>query len=135
MVVVLVTCPDAAAARRIAEAVVARRLAACVNVLPGVDSIFWWQGRIDRAREVLLVIKTTRAHFAALRRAVIALHPYKVPEIIALPLVAGHAPYLRWVAASLRGEQTRIVNPHTTTWRRAPHQRVGVGARRPSLPP
>ena len=106
---VLVTCPSAVVGRRVAVALVKRRLAACVNVLPGVESIFWWQGRIDRAREVLLVIKTTRAHFAALRRAVIALHPYEVPEIIALPLVAGHAPYLRWVAASLQGGQIRLV--------------------------
>lgn len=101
VVVVLVTCPTAAVGRRLARALLTRRLAACVNVLPGVDSHFWWRGRVDRAREVLLVIKTTRSAFARLRRAVAALHPYDVPEILALPVLAGHRPYLDWVACSI----------------------------------
>ena len=98
--VVLVTCPTRAVAWRLADALVKRRLAACVNVLPGMESTFRWQGKVDRCRETLLVIKTTARRFPQLRAAVRTLHPYDVPEIIALPIVAGHAPYLRWVRSS-----------------------------------
>ena len=101
VVVVLVTCPTRALARRIAHALVTRRLAACVNVVPGIESTFQWKGKIDRCREVLLVIKTIPARFASLRRAVVSLHPYDVPEVVALPLVDGHVPYLTWVRRSV----------------------------------
>lgn len=100
-VVVLVTCPTVASARRIASHLIARRLAACVNLVPGVESTFRWRGKVERCRETLLVIKTTPARFEPLRRATVGLHPYTVPEILALPLRAGHPPYLRWVAASV----------------------------------
>lgn len=100
-VVVLVTCPTPAVGRRLARELVRSRLAACVNVLPGVESVFRWQGKVDRSREALLVIKTTRARFAALRRRVLSLHPYDLPEVIALPVAAGHSPYLRWIASSV----------------------------------
>jgi periplasmic divalent cation tolerance protein len=96
-IVVLVTCPTRAVARRIATALVTKRLAACVNVVPGIESTFRWQGKVDRCREILLIIKTAAPRLAALRRAVVRLHPYDVPEVIALPLVDGHPPYLRWV--------------------------------------
>lgn len=99
-VVVLVTCPSPAVARRLANALVRGRLAACVNVLPGVESVFWWQGKTERSREALLLIKTTRKRFPLLRIAIVKLHPYDVPEVIALPIVAGHVPYLRWVRSS-----------------------------------
>jgi periplasmic divalent cation tolerance protein len=101
-VVVLVTCPDLKTGRRIAEALVGRRLAACVNLLPGVSSVFRWEGKVDRAREALLIIKTTAGRFEALRRQVLRLHPYEVPEVIAMPIAAGHQPYLRWVSQSAR---------------------------------
>ncbi len=101
VVVVLVTCPTRAVARRLANQLVKDRLAACVNVLPGIDSTFWWQGKIDRCREVLLLIKTTAGRFPQLSRAVTELHPYEVPEVIALPLAAGHRPYLAWVQNAL----------------------------------
>lgn len=101
VVVVLVTCSNRRVAKTIATTVVRRRLAACVNLLPAVESLFWWKGKVDRAREVLLIIKTTAARVEALRRAVVSLHPYDVPEIIALPVTAGHAPYLRWVTYSV----------------------------------
>ncbi|MBI2495744.1 MAG: divalent-cation tolerance protein CutA [Candidatus Omnitrophica bacterium] len=101
LLVVLVTCPTCAIARRLASTLVEERLAACVNALPGVESIFRWQGKVERCREVLLLIKTTARRFERLRRAVMALHPYDVPEIIALPIVAGHRPYLRWVRSSV----------------------------------
>ena len=96
-IIVLVTCPTAAVARRVATQLVTRRLAACVNLLPGIESVFQWNGKVDRCRERLLIIKTTAGRFEALRRAVIELHPYDVPEVIALPLVAGHQPYVEWM--------------------------------------
>ena len=98
--VALVTCPSPAVARRLARRLVDERVAACVNVVLGVESTFRWQGKVERCREALLLIKTTAARFKELRRAVLRLHPYDVPEIIALPVVAGHPPYLRWVAAN-----------------------------------
>ena len=96
-VVVLVTCPTRQAGVRIAERLVQQQVAACVNLIPGLTSIFTWQGKRERVREVLLVIKTTARRFRALERAVRAAHPYTFPEIIALPILAGHRPYLRWI--------------------------------------
>ncbi len=101
--IVLITAPNADVAAEIARALVAERLAACVNVVPGVESTFWWEGKVDRAREVLLVIKTTAARFGALKRAVLVVHPYEVPEVIGLPLAVGHRAYLAWIAASVSG--------------------------------
>lgn len=101
IIAVLVTCPNRAVARRIGEHVIARRLAACVNIVPGLLSLFRWKGRIERSPEVLLIIKTTAAGFERLRRAVVSVHPYDVPEIIALPIAASHLPYRRWVAAAV----------------------------------
>ena len=100
-VVVFVTCPSVSVATRLAKTLVSRRLIACANIVPSVTSFFWWDGKVDRAREVLLFLKTTRAVEARLRRAVRSLHPYDVPEVIALPIVAGHPPYLRWVRSSV----------------------------------
>lgn len=100
--VVLVTCPSLPQAERLARLIVQERLAACVNVVPGVRSYFRWQGRIDRASEVLLIIKTTFTGFPRLARAIKAQHSYDVPEIIALPVLAGHPPYLAWVHDSLK---------------------------------
>lgn len=102
MIVVLVTCPNRAVARRLALALVKQRVAACVSIVPSIESIFLWQGKIDRARECLLLIKTPAGTFTRLARAVRSLHPYEVPEIIALPVSAGYLPYLRWVKASTR---------------------------------
>jgi periplasmic divalent cation tolerance protein len=99
--VVLVTCPSRAVARRLATALVARQLAACVNIVPGVESVFRWQGKVDRAPETLLVIKAPAGVFGRLRQAIVKLHPYEVPEIIALPITAGHPAYLAWVASSV----------------------------------
>ena len=101
IVVVLVTCPTPAVGRRLARELVRLRLAACVNVLPGVESVFRWRGKLDTSREALLLIKTTRARLTQLTRAVIALHPYDLPEVIALPVAGGHRPYLHWVASSV----------------------------------
>ena len=100
IIVVFVTCPTPVVARRLAQRLIERRLAACVNAVPAVESTFRWQGKIEYCRETLLIIKTSAARFERLRRAIKDLHPYDVPEIIALPVVAGYAPYLRWVMAS-----------------------------------
>lgn len=102
IVVALVTCPTKAVARRLGTAVIRHHLAACVNIIPAVESIFFWKGRVERCPETLLVIKTTKRRFESLRRAVLKWHPYDVPEIIALPVTLGSAPYLNWVIASTR---------------------------------
>ena len=102
--VVLVTCASSAQAQRIARGVVEARLAACVNILPGaVHSIYRWKGKVESARERLLLIKTSRKHLAKLQVAVERLHSYEVPEFIALPIVAGSRAYLSWLDESLRG--------------------------------
>lgn len=98
VLVVLTNCPDAAVADRIARTVVEQRLAACVNRLAPVESVYRWQGAVERASEVPLLIKTTCERYAELEQAIRALHPYEVPEIIAMPVSAGLAAYLRWVA-------------------------------------
>lgn len=95
----LSTCPDAATAARIAHALVDERLAACVNRVPGIASTYRWQGQIHDDAEVLLLIKTTRERFAALRERLLALHPYETPELIALDIADGSPAYLDWLAA------------------------------------
>lgn len=97
VLVVLSTCPDDAVAGRIATALIAGNLAACVNRLPGVRSMYRWEGRIQDDLEVLLVIKTTAARYVAVEAAVRQHHPYELPEIVALPVSAGLAGYLDWV--------------------------------------
>jgi periplasmic divalent cation tolerance protein len=94
---VLTNCPDEAAAQRIALTLVEQRLAACVNRLPAVHSTYRWQGAVEHAVEVPLLIKTTRERYPELEAAIRSLHPYSVPEIIALPIAGGFAPYLRWI--------------------------------------
>ncbi len=96
--VVLVTTPTPERAAEIARAVVEERLAACGNVVPGVRSVYRWEGRVQEEAEALLVLKTTRARFEALRDRLLALHPYGVPEVLALPVEAGSQRYLDWIA-------------------------------------
>ncbi len=96
---VISNLPDRAAAESLAHALVERRLAACVNILPPCHSVYRWQGAVEQADEVPLLIKTTRARYAELEAALGELHPYQIPEIIALPLVAGLPAYLDWVSA------------------------------------
>ncbi|MBM4015465.1 MAG: divalent-cation tolerance protein CutA [Planctomycetes bacterium] len=98
-VVVLITAPDADSAARIAAALIEERLAACVGRLGRIDSRFRWDGKLESASEELLLAKTTRERIDALVERVRALHPYQVPEIIALPIVAGFERYLDWVRA------------------------------------
>ena len=101
--VVLSTCPDAACAERIARTLLERKLAACVNVLPGVKSFFTWQGAHETAEEQLLLIKTQRNLYPALEQAVLELHPYELPEIIAVPIAAGLPGYLTWITQNTAG--------------------------------
>jgi len=102
-VVVLSTVARAEDAERIGRELVERGLAACVNVVPGLVSIYRWQGQVETQEERLLVIKTRGERFEALREALVALHPYEVPEVVALPIAAGHAPYLAWLDDNSRG--------------------------------
>ncbi len=92
------TCPDAATAADIARVLVAERLAACVNRVPGITSTYRWQGEVHDDAEVLLLIKTTRGRFDALRARLVELHPYDVPELIALEIADGLPAYLAWLA-------------------------------------
>ena len=96
------TCPDAASAERIAEALVGERLAACVNLVPGLRSVYRWQDVVERADEVLLLIKTHRDRYPALEARLRALHPYELPALVAVESVAGLPAYLQWVVASTR---------------------------------
>lgn len=97
--VVLVTVPDAGCGEKIARALLDARLAACVSRLGPVRSLFRWKGEVDQADELLLLVKTRRELVARVADAVAKLHPYEVPEIVALPIVAGAEGYLRWLAA------------------------------------
>lgn len=99
--IVLNTCPDTASARAIATALVERGLAACVNIVPGIESVYRWQGRVEQGQELLLIIKSNAEHYAALEQTILELHPYELPEIVALPLTAGLPAYLAWIDASL----------------------------------
>ena len=94
---VLSTVPDAEVAERIGTVLVQERLAACANVIEGVTSIYRWQGSIEREREVLMVLKTTSETVQQLRLRLVELHPYDVPEVLALDVRDGHEPYLNWV--------------------------------------
>ena len=96
-IVVLITAPNREEAIRLADMLVGSHLAACVQLLPEMESVYRWEGQIERQPEILLLVKTTRARFDELEREVRALHSYDTPEIVALPIVAGAEPYLRWL--------------------------------------
>lgn len=95
---ILTNCPDEESANAIALAVVEARLAACVNILPRIQSVYRWQGAVESATEIPLFIKSTVTNYPALEAAIKALHPYAVPEIIALPITQGLPAYLNWLA-------------------------------------
>ena len=100
-IVVFMTAANGEEATRLADLLVGAHLAACVQILPEMESVYRWEGKIERQSEILLLAKTTRAKFADLEREVRALHSYETPEIIAVPIVAGSNPYLQWLDASL----------------------------------
>lgn len=101
-IVVLMTAANGEEAARLADLLIGAHLAACVQILPEMESVYRWQGKIERQAEILLLAKTTRSKFDELEREVRALHSYDTPEIIALPIVAGSAPYLEWLTESVR---------------------------------
>jgi periplasmic divalent cation tolerance protein len=101
-IVVLLTAANGEEAVRLADMMIGAHLAACVQILPEMESVYRWEGKIERQPEILLLAKTTRSKFDELEKEVRALHSYETPEIIALPVVAGSAPYLEWLRASLK---------------------------------
>jgi periplasmic divalent cation tolerance protein len=98
-IIVITTCPDRDHALELARSLVARRLAACVNVLAECTSVYRWQGEVENATEVPVLIKTRAALYPELEAAIGALHPYELPEIVAVPMVHGLPGYLEWVSA------------------------------------
>jgi periplasmic divalent cation tolerance protein len=100
--VVLVTAPDLKAARTLANAALRAKLIACANLVPKIESHYWWHGKIESGAEVLLVLKTQKSKLAALEKLILAKHPYDTPEVLVLPVSAGNKKYLAWLAASCR---------------------------------
>lgn len=104
--VVLVTAPNAETGEFLARELVEERVAACANVLPDLISVFWWEGEIQRDDEVLVIFKTARERLEALRKRVTELHPYEVPEVLALSVDFCHEPYAEWVTEQARPQET-----------------------------
>lgn len=101
-ILVVTNLPDTDIARALARSLVEARLAACVNILPGVQSIYRWQGAVEEANEISLLIKAHETDYDALEAAIKAQHPYDLPEIIALPITAGLPAYMQWIEAETR---------------------------------
>jgi len=101
-IVVLTTAKDTKEAKKIAKALVSDKLIACANITKDIHSFFWWQGKIDQAKEVLIIMKSKKQHLNKIIKKVKTLHSYDVPEVIALPVVGGHKGYLDWVTKSLQ---------------------------------
>lgn len=101
-IVIFITASNKEEAEKIASRLLKNRLAACVNIITRIESIFWWQGKLDRASEALLVIKSQKSKLAKIIRLVKSIHSYEVPEIIALPIIGGNKDYLGWLDDSLR---------------------------------
>lgn len=102
-VVMLVTAPNLRTARTLVKLALASRLVACGNLVPKLESHYWWKDKIERSREVLIIFKTTARRLKALERLVLSNHPYETPEVIAMPISHGTPAYLRWITASVRG--------------------------------
>ena len=100
---VLVTAPDLKTARRLARAALKARLIACANLVPNIESHYWWQEKIEASSEVLLLLKTTTTRLVALEKLILARHPYDTPEFVVLPLSRGTEKYLDWIQASVAG--------------------------------
>jgi periplasmic divalent cation tolerance protein len=98
---VFVTVPDQKTGRTLTRSILSAHLAACVNLVPGLESHYWWQNKLERSREVLMLIKTTRRHLKGLERLILQKHPYDTPEIVAVPLGRGNSRYLKWLSANV----------------------------------
>lgn len=96
-IIIFVTAKDKKEAKKIAKGLLEARLIACANIVSGVESMFWWEGKIDSASENLLVLKTQAKNFSKCEEKILTLHSYKTPEIISLPISAGHSKYLQWI--------------------------------------
>jgi len=101
-IVIFIAVPNKKEADKIARQLIKNRLAACVNIIDKIESVFRWEGRVDRAREALLVIKSKKSKLTNIIKLVKSMHSYEVPEIIALPLIGGYKPYLNWLDESVR---------------------------------
>lgn len=100
--VIFITTSNKKEARRIARELIRQRLAACINIVDRINSLFWWEGKAEQAKEVLLVVKSKKSELTKIIKLVKSMHSYEVPEIIALPIIGGFKPYLRWIDESLR---------------------------------
>jgi len=100
--IVLVTAPDMKTARALAKAALRARLIACANLVPKIESHYWWQGKIESGNEVLMILKTTRRRLAALEKLILAKHPYDTAEFLVLPLHSGASRYLEWLTECLK---------------------------------
>ena len=101
-IVLFITTPTTEEAQRISRALLEQRKVACVNIVPRVSSLFWWQGKIDSARESLLIVKTTASQLNELVTLVKEIHSYDVPEIVAMPIVGGNQEYLEWIGKEVK---------------------------------
>jgi periplasmic divalent cation tolerance protein len=101
-IIILITAKDKKEAERIAKKLIKSRLAACVNIVSNIKSFFWWQVKVDQAKESLLIVKSRKEKFNKIAKLVKASHSYDLPEIIAIPVVCGSKPYLNWINESLR---------------------------------
>ncbi|VDP30117.1 unnamed protein product [Echinostoma caproni] len=102
--VAYVTCPNSSVAENMASLLVTQKLAACVNIIPSVKSIYTWKGKVEKDEEVLMIIKTRSSLIEKLSEAVKTNHPYECPEVIFVPITAGYAPYLKWISESTLDE-------------------------------
>lgn len=107
-IAVFMTAANREEAARLAEMLVGARLAACVQILPEIESVYRWEGKVERQREVLLIAKTTASKFEEIEREVRAIHSYATPEIVALPIVAGSAPYLQWLISGVATDDFKL---------------------------
>jgi len=101
-IVVLITTSSEEEAHRIADLLLNQRKAACVNIVPRIDSLFWWQGKLDSAQESLLIVKTQASELKEITELVEGAHSYEVPEIIALPIIGGNEDYLKWLNTTIQ---------------------------------
>jgi periplasmic divalent cation tolerance protein len=102
-VIVLITAPDLKVARRLARAALEDRLIACANLIPRIESHYWWRGKVESSGEVLMILKTTRPRLGTLEKLILAKHPYDTPEFLVLSANTGNSRYLKWIAESVSG--------------------------------
>ena len=122
--VVLVTAPDLKVARKLARIILESRLAACANLLPKIESHYWWQGKLQTSAEILMILKTTQARLKELEKCVVKNHPYDTPEFIVLPIVSGQQRYFKWIKDSVRA---CFKKPATRSRRREEANALGKG--------